>query len=73
MEKKRSRRRRLGADPEVRAEATEQLGTAERALLREQPRGRGQRGARQRRGPRARAQAKVPSVQEPEEKKKRRE
>ncbi|XP_017394033.1 ribosomal RNA processing protein 1 homolog A isoform X2 [Cebus imitator] len=74
MERKRSRRRHVGADPEVRAEAAEQPGTAERALLREQPRGRGQRGACQRRRvPRARARAKVPSVQEPEKKKKRRE
>uniref|UniRef100_A0A2K5F645 Ribosomal RNA processing 1 n=1 Tax=Aotus nancymaae TaxID=37293 RepID=A0A2K5F645_AOTNA len=74
MERKRSRRRRERAHPEVRAEAAEQPGTAERALLQEQPRGRGQRGARQRRRmPHARARAKVPSVQEPEKKKKRRE
>nr|XP_039336453.1 ribosomal RNA processing protein 1 homolog A [Saimiri boliviensis boliviensis] len=63
MERK-SSRRCVGADPEVRAEA------AERALLREQPGGRGQRGARRRRRvPRARAQAEVPSVQEPKKKK----
>ncbi|XP_035138713.3 ribosomal RNA processing protein 1 homolog A isoform X2 [Callithrix jacchus] len=72
MERKRSRRRRVGADPEVRAEAAEQPGTAEQALLRERPRGRGQRGARQRRRvPRARARAKVTSVQEPKKKKRR--
>ncbi|XP_063558763.1 ribosomal RNA processing protein 1 homolog A isoform X2 [Gorilla gorilla gorilla] len=76
MERKRSRRRGVGADPEARAEAGEQPGTAERALLQDQPRGRGQRGARQRRRtprPLASARAKAANVQEPEKKKKRRE
>uniref|UniRef100_A0A2I3S947 Ribosomal RNA processing 1 n=1 Tax=Pan troglodytes TaxID=9598 RepID=A0A2I3S947_PANTR len=76
MERKRSRRRGVGADPEARAEAGEQPGTAERALLRDQPRGRGQRGARQRRRtprPLTSARAKAANVQEPEKKKKRRE
>uniref|UniRef100_G3QD62 Ribosomal RNA processing 1 n=1 Tax=Gorilla gorilla gorilla TaxID=9595 RepID=G3QD62_GORGO len=76
MERKRSRRRGVGADPEARAEAGEQPGTAERALLRDQPRGRGQRGARQRRRtrrPLASARAKAANVQEPEKKKKCRE
>ncbi|PNJ11354.1 RRP1 isoform 6, partial [Pongo abelii] len=76
MERKRSRRRGVGADPEARAEAGEQPGTAERALLRDQPRGRGQRGARQRRRtprPLASARAKAANVQEPEKKKERRE
>ncbi|XP_007967763.3 ribosomal RNA processing protein 1 homolog A isoform X2 [Chlorocebus sabaeus] len=76
MERKRSRRRGVGADPKARAEAGEQPGTAKRALLRDQPRGRGQKGARQRRRtPRqlAGARAKAANVQEPEKKKKRRE
>ncbi|NP_001128907.1 ribosomal RNA processing protein 1 homolog A [Pongo abelii] len=76
MERKRSRRRGVGANPEARAEAGEQPGTAERALLRDQPRGRGQRGARQRRRtprPLASARAKAANVQEPEKKKERRE
>ncbi|XP_017744238.1 PREDICTED: ribosomal RNA processing protein 1 homolog A isoform X1 [Rhinopithecus bieti] len=74
MERKRSKRRGVGADPKARAEAGEQPGTAERALLRDQPRDRGQRGARQRRRtPRqpAGARAKAANVQEPEKKKKR--
>uniref|UniRef100_A0A096NIL3 Ribosomal RNA processing 1 n=1 Tax=Papio anubis TaxID=9555 RepID=A0A096NIL3_PAPAN len=74
MERKRSRRRGVGAGPKARAEAGEQPGTAERALLRDQPGGRGQRGARQRRRtPQqpAGAQAKAANVQEPEKKKKR--
>ncbi|XP_025234418.1 ribosomal RNA processing protein 1 homolog A isoform X1 [Theropithecus gelada] len=75
MERKRSRSRGVGAGPKARAEAGEQPGTAERALLRDQPRGRGQRGARQRRTPRqpAGARAKAANDQEPEKKKKRRE
>lgn len=76
MERKRSRRRGVGAGPKARAEADEQPGTAKRALLRDQPGGRGQRGAHQRRRtPRqpAGAQAKAANVQEPEKKKKRRE
>lgn len=76
MERKRSRRRGVGADPKARAEAGEQPGTAKRALLRDQPWGRGQKGARQRRRtPRqlAGARAKAANVQEPEKKKKRRE
>lgn len=76
MERKRSRRRGVGDDPKARAEAGEQPGTAKRALLRDQPRGRGQKGARQRRRtPRqlAGARAKAANVQEPEKKKKRRE
>ncbi|KAL4834140.1 hypothetical protein H8958_019270 [Nasalis larvatus] len=73
MERKMSKRRGVGADPKVRAEAGEQPGTAEQALLRDQPRGRGQRGARQRRTPQqpAGARAKAANVQEPEKKKKR--
>nr|XP_005548630.2 ribosomal RNA processing protein 1 homolog A isoform X2 [Macaca fascicularis] len=76
MERKRSRRRGVGAGPKARAEADEQPGTAKWTLLRDQPGGRGQRGAHQRRRtPRqpAGARAKAANVQEPEKKKKRRE
>lgn len=49
VERKRSRRRRVGSHPEVWADAAEQPGTAERALLQEWPRGRAQTGTCQRR------------------------